>query len=1421
MKSLSQVFLLIILLAAAPLWAQPTRAQEREMQRAEASALGDDGKQMPRALQRKLLGVREQRPHDDPAAAQLEGRTPFLAAERSQRDEPTSPSPRFPGALSSSSGAFGDVQQEWVQHYGSGLAPSYDEATALVVDGSGNVYIAGFTSGRPLGLDYFTVKNSPAGAELWRAAYDGPDHGEDYAMAIAVDAGGNVYVTGYSWGANSSYDYATVKYNSAGVQQWTQRYDGPDNSGDAAYALGVDGAGNVYVTGESFSTSTYSDWATIKYNSSGAQQWVQRYDGTGNYNDHAYDLAIDGAGNVYVTGRSYGSGSYYDYATLKYGNDGTQQWVQRYDGSGNDYDYALDLALDASGNVYITGYTYSSATRYDYATLKYNNAGVQQWVQTYNGPGNDYDIATVVAVDASGNVFVTGYSTGSGSRYDFATIKYDNAGAQQWVQRNNGSGNDYDYGLGLDLDASGNVYVAGYSYVPGASYDYVAIKYNNAGTQQWLQSYNGPANGSDYAAWKAFDVDASGNVHLAGFSYGGNNNGYDCATVKWNSAGVKQWEARYLGPGGSLDFAAAIAADTAGNVYVTGSSYAVGTGYDYLTLKYSDTGSLLWHQRYNSSGSATNEPFDLAVDLAGNVYVTGTHGTIKYNGAGVQQWLATGSATALTVDGAGNVFVISSVFRSGTGTDYRLAKYNSAGVLQWTVHYSGPGNASDFATALVLDTAGNVYVTGYSHGGSLYYDYATIKFDNAGVQQWTQRYNYAAADSNDRAYAIAVDAAGNVYVAGESYSGSTSYDYATIKYNNAGVQQWVQRTTTLGAYTDRATDVAVDAAGNVFAAGFSGTIKYSPSGVPLWIAGDGAYDLALDRAGNAYVTASQYNARSGYDIFTIRYNGSTGTEEWRQTYGAPGDGTDEPAESTALALDAADNVIVAGSSDGDNWTVYTTIKYAQSFPPSPALASIKPQASSPQLPGAEFWVDIVIDSVQNLFGVSCDLSYTNTAFIDVVIPHSSNVVAGPFLGNDVVFFSNVDETAGKVSLGISRKAGQSGVSGSGVVARVKFISLASTPLNTPVVFSFANATGIDASGNAIVLTPATLNVTIGGAVVWPGDTNNDGKVDAADVLPIGLYWAQTGATRQNGSCTWAGQPATPWSPVQATYADANGDGSVDAADVLCIGLNWGNTHSVNSLLVASTKYPVLAKNANAAALCYTLSGNPFPGQDFWVEVHADEVANLFGLSFDLTYAPAAFVNPQITEAGSFMGSDIVFFANSDTSAGVVSVGATRKAGQGGVSGSGLVAKIKMRVSSQIPAGQQVTFTLQNCTAIDAAGNAVILTPLGACVISGVNGRDHAAGLPSTFALHPNHPNPFNPETTIGYDLPQAVEVKLEIFDVLGQSVRTLVNQRQHAGRYAITWDGRNARGEQLATGMFIYRLQAGSFAQSRKMVLAR
>ncbi|MCI0531552.1 MAG: SBBP repeat-containing protein, partial [candidate division Zixibacteria bacterium] len=428
--------------------------------------------------------------------------------------------------------AAAQVDTAWTRRY-NGPANGGDLASALTVDGSGNVYVTGQsdsdTGTFTINTDYATIKYSPSGDTLWVRYYNGPGNDYDEATALSVDNGGNVCVTGYS-GIYPDYDYATLKYAPDGDTLWNRRYDGSGNASDYARDLAVDPGGNIYVTGYSAGAGTSNDYATIKYSPAGDTLWIRRYNGPDNSDDYAFALAVDDSGNVYVTGESWEGGSNYDYATIKYSPFGDTLWVRKYNGTGNLSDAAYDLAVDDGGNVYITGVSYDGSTSNDYVTIKYSPAGDSLWVRRYNGPGNDVDYAYDLAVDGSGNVYVTGYSGGSGTSYDYATIKYSPSGDTLWVARYNGPGNDDDNATALSLDGAGNVYVAGRSVGSGTDDDYTTIKYSPAGDTLWVARYNGFGSGGDHASGLA--LDGSGNVYVTGRSDGSGTEA-DYATIKY------------------------------------------------------------------------------------------------------------------------------------------------------------------------------------------------------------------------------------------------------------------------------------------------------------------------------------------------------------------------------------------------------------------------------------------------------------------------------------------------------------------------------------------------------------------------------------------------------------------------------------------------------------------------------------------------------------------------------------------------------------------------------------------------------------------------------------------------------------------------------------------------------------------------
>src|SRR5574341_1199708 len=371
--------------------------------------------------------------------------------------------------------AWSQMDTAWVRVH-NGLGNGYDEAKALAVDDSGNVYVTGRSLGS-IGLDNFcTLKYNSWGDSLWDRSYNGLGNDIDVATSIAVDNSGNVYVTGYTWNGGSD-DYTTIKYSALGDTLWVRNYNGPGNGVDQANALTVDNNGNVYITGTSRGFGgTARDYATIKYSAIGDTLWIRRYDGpAGGQDDASFAIALDDSGNVYVTGFSRGVGSARDFATIKYNSIGDTLWLRRYNGPGFGDDSAKALVVDSSGNIYVTGSSVGSGSGYDYTTIKYNSIGDTLWLRRFNGAGNGADLAQGLALDFQQNLYVTGYSW-NGSSYDFLTVKYNSLGDTIWTKTYNGSGNGADVAQAVSVDKLLNLYLTGYSW-NGSSYDYVTIKY--------------------------------------------------------------------------------------------------------------------------------------------------------------------------------------------------------------------------------------------------------------------------------------------------------------------------------------------------------------------------------------------------------------------------------------------------------------------------------------------------------------------------------------------------------------------------------------------------------------------------------------------------------------------------------------------------------------------------------------------------------------------------------------------------------------------------------------------------------------------------------------------------------------------------------------------------------------------------------
>jgi hypothetical protein len=415
---------------------------------------------------------------------------------------------------------------------------------------------------------------------------------------LALDGAGNVLVSGRNY-------ESVAKYSNSGSWLWTTGYG---LSASASAAMTVDSNGDVIIISYPYSGLTSSDFATVKFSSAGGPLWAQQYGGSGFSEDRPYGVAVDGDRNIFVTGYSTRGTNHNDCVTIKYSPDGVGQWTNFFSGTGNTDDYGTAVAVDSGGKVFVTGYLATGQGAGAYVTLAYSGAGVPIWTNIYPAPGGEA-FANAIAVDAIGNVFVTGNSAGIGSGYDYATLKYSNAGVPLWTNRYNGPGNGDDVATAITVDNAGNVLVFGRSAPPNGYHDYALLKYSTGGVPLWTNRYNGPMNRYDYGMSVA--LDQTGNAFVSGYVSGGAGSTINLATLAYSSSGLPLWTNIYPSSLSSFGDPAGLAVDNAGNVFVTSRDGPIG---GFVLIKYSSSvRAFLSAQRLNDNLvlAWTNASFNL------------------------------------------------------------------------------------------------------------------------------------------------------------------------------------------------------------------------------------------------------------------------------------------------------------------------------------------------------------------------------------------------------------------------------------------------------------------------------------------------------------------------------------------------------------------------------------------------------------------------------------------------------------------------------------------------------------------------------------------------------------------------------------------------------------------------------------------
>jgi outer membrane protein assembly factor BamB len=408
----------------------------------------------------------------------------------------------------------------------------------------------------------------------------------------------------------------------ASSADWISRFNGAGSYWDEAHDMAL-GNNCVYVTGFATGADSWNDFATVKYDYSGNQQWVRLYGRKGvNSSATAEAIAVDPAGNVIVTGRSdeyvnsIPERIYTDAATLKYDTNGTLLWERRYRLPG-DNSQPQDVTTDASGNAYVAGSTWDGEG-FNLMLLKYAPDGTLLWSKTAGEPGQVWDAGYAVAIDPQGNPVVAGYSGTGNISYGYL-VKFRSDGELVWERRRISYTNVSSWWR-IAINNAGLIYVMG-EIAPGGDLHHIwTTQYDSNGTLIWDRDYDGTSSGSNYRGGMA--LTPSGGVVVTGTSddfvgYGVQN----IVTIKYEPDGTEAWR-RFARGGYDQAGAREIAVDTFGNAYVTGWGFNTNENMDFVTLKYRPDGALDWTRLYDAAGR-TDIPIRIAVDAYQNVFVLG------------------------------------------------------------------------------------------------------------------------------------------------------------------------------------------------------------------------------------------------------------------------------------------------------------------------------------------------------------------------------------------------------------------------------------------------------------------------------------------------------------------------------------------------------------------------------------------------------------------------------------------------------------------------------------------------------------------------------------------------------------------------------------------------------------------------------
>lgn len=359
-------------------------------------------------------------------------------------------------------------------------------------------------------------------ARIWTSSYNSGV--KDVSKNMVTDAGGNIYTAGYKSVSGSTEDTTAritlVKYSPQGELLWSKVFHSRLGRRTAAYSMTGDEAGNIYICGIADTNDAFglvTRGLIIKYNSDGDTIWA-RYYGSSFFSSQYNDVKVDASSNVYVGYTFPGSfmtGNFVS-SVVKYNSSGVYQWIS----AAVPGCLSFKVELNNSNDIYVCGYKFVSVGVGDIYIAKISPQGITQWTSSYNNPSNAMDFAVDMKSDpVSGDAVITAYSGGLGVS-DIETIKFGSAlGQVLWVKRTTGTQvNSNNIPNALRINSTGDVYICGLMTNTGSGGDGFIIKYRGTdGNELWRRMYDSTGTGTENTT--AIEITSTGDILAAGVQF--------------------------------------------------------------------------------------------------------------------------------------------------------------------------------------------------------------------------------------------------------------------------------------------------------------------------------------------------------------------------------------------------------------------------------------------------------------------------------------------------------------------------------------------------------------------------------------------------------------------------------------------------------------------------------------------------------------------------------------------------------------------------------------------------------------------------------------------------------------------------------------------------------------------------------------